>query len=107
MAKHKLKCTPNQFEAMMDGKLTFQIRYNRDRGYQCGDTLLLKEYKANEILKEHDGTGDFYDDSMCYTNRQIRAEVTYVSDYEQRPGVVVLAINVLDVEEKYSFLEDE
>lgn len=107
MASHKIKCPPHQFEALIDGRLTYQIRYNRDRAYQCGDSLLLKEYKSDEILKEHDGSGDLYDDTMCYTGRQIRAEITYVSDYEQRDGFVVLAVNVLDVENKTNFLDDD
>lgn len=55
MKTHELKVLPEYFEAIVDGRKTFEIRYN-DRNYQVGDRLLLKEwdgekYTGNEIYK--------------------------------------------------------
>lgn len=40
---HELKIEPPYFQAVIDGRKTFEIRKN-DRGYNAGDTVLLREY---------------------------------------------------------------
>lgn len=40
---HDLKCWPEFFDAIVDGRKTFEVRKN-DRGYQTGDTLLLRKW---------------------------------------------------------------
>ncbi len=40
---HKLKCWPVYFEAIGDGRKTFDVRKN-DRNFQVGDLLHLDEY---------------------------------------------------------------
>lgn len=71
--RHHLKILPKYFEALKDGRKTFEIRHN-DRGFKEGDTLSLNEWQ--------DG----------YTGRSIEVDVTYVTDFEQKSGNVVLGI---------------
>lgn len=61
---HVLKTWTAYFEAVADGRKTFEIRKN-DRNYQVGDTLILRDWDPNE--------GE-------YTGRRIEVEVTYVTD---------------------------
>ena len=62
------------FRPQLEGKKNFEIRKN-DRNYQVGDTLVLKEYdpKTNK-----------------FTGINMLAEVTYITDYMQKDGYVVL-----------------
>ncbi|MEC2196342.1 DUF3850 domain-containing protein [Bacillus velezensis] len=71
--RHHLKILPEYFEALKDGRKTFEIRHD-DRGFKEGDTLSLNEWQ--------DG----------YTGRSIEVDVTYVTDFEQKSGNVVLGI---------------
>ncbi|MCX2854258.1 MULTISPECIES: ASCH/PUA domain-containing protein [Bacillus] len=71
--RHHLKILPEYFEALKDGRKTFEIRHD-DRGFKEGDTLSLNEWQ--------DG----------YTGRSIDVHVTYITDFEQKPGYVVLGI---------------
>lgn len=81
---HKLKTLPEFFTAIETGFKNFEIRKN-DRGFKCKDTLILQEY--------NDKTGEL-------TGRQIEATVKYITAFEQKPGFVVMAIDVLqDMEE--------
>lgn len=51
MKTHVLKTLPQYFEAVADGRKTFEVRLN-DRAFQTGDTLKLVKM---------DETGRFYD----------------------------------------------
>jgi ParB family chromosome partitioning protein len=59
---HELKILPEYFQEILDGKKTFEYRYN-DRGYKNGDILHLREYDVN---------------SSYYTNRNVYVEVTSI-----------------------------
>ncbi|EOH1635176.1 DUF3850 domain-containing protein [Enterococcus faecalis] len=71
---HELKILPEYFEAVVSGNKRFEIRKN-DRNYKKGDILRLNEYQAGQY------TGDVH-----------VAEITYITDYAQQDGYVVLGI---------------
>lgn len=80
---HELKILPVYFEAVLSGDKTFEIRDNSDRCFQKGDGLILKEYVPSADPKSGlDG----------FTGRYTVVAVTYVINYEQKPGFVVLGI---------------
>lgn len=72
--KHELKIKPEYLAAINFGEKTFEIRNNADRNFQVGDTLLLKEWNG-------EFTGDFAE-----------KVVSYITDFEQKPGYVVLGL---------------
>lgn len=74
--EHHLKILPEYFNPVRLGLKSFEIR-NNDRDYRVGDTLLLKEYE----------NGNF-------TGNMVKAIVTYITDYAQQPGYVVMAIEL-------------
>lgn len=71
---HELKILPEYFEAVVSGDKRFEIRKN-DRNYKKGDILRLNEYQEGQY------TGDVH-----------VAEITYITDYAQQDGYVVLGI---------------
>jgi ASC-1-like (ASCH) protein len=72
--KHELKIKPEYFAAIYFGEKTFEIRNNADRNFQVGDTLLLKAWDG-------EFNGDF-----------VEKVVSYITDFEQKPGYVVLGL---------------
>lgn len=74
--RHELKIWPEYFDAVESGLKTFEIRRN-DRGYEAGDTLMLREY---------DPVSD------TYTGRSLIRRITYISTFAQRADYVVLAL---------------
>lgn len=78
-ATHDLKTWPPYFDAVWSGAKPFEIRKN-DRGYRVGDVLMLREWRPYP-----DGSGD-------YTGREARRVVTYITDFAQQPGYVVLGM---------------
>ncbi|WP_082713741.1 DUF3850 domain-containing protein [Sporosarcina koreensis] len=73
---HNLKIMPEYFKAVASKAKRFEIRKN-DRDYKIGDGLLLREYKDDE-----------------YTGNEISAVITYMTDYAQKKGYVVMGIEV-------------
>lgn len=61
-ATHELKIYPRYFNAILDGKKGFEIRYN-DRNYHVGDTVILKEW-----------------DNIKFSGREIHAVIDYLFD---------------------------
>ena len=59
---HELKIYPKYFEAILDGKKTFEIRKN-DRYFHVGDRIVLKEW-----------------DNIKYSGREIHATIKYILD---------------------------
>ncbi|MBO1298936.1 MULTISPECIES: DUF3850 domain-containing protein [Enterococcus] len=75
---HELKILPEHFEAVTSGRKQFEIRKN-DGDYKVGDRLYLREWNGENF------TGDSY-----------KAEVTYITDYAQKDGYVVMGIEGLE-----------
>lgn len=75
---HQLKTLPCYFMAVQGGEKTFEIRDNRDRGFQKGDVVILQEFDPQ---------------TQTLTGRQLRRVITYVTNYEQQPGFVVFAMS--------------
>lgn len=74
--RHHLKILPEYFEAVIDGRKTFEIRHD-DRGFKEGDILCLNEWQCE------------------FTGRSIDVLVTYISNFEQKPGYVVLGTKLM------------
>lgn len=83
--EHVLKTDPAVFQDVLDGKKTFEIRFN-DRGYQVGDLVVLKETKfTGQQMKSGE--------PLVYTGREIQKRISYVlSGYGLHEGWVILAI---------------
>lgn len=71
---HELKIKPEYFAAVVSGDKTFEIRNNADRNFKVGDTLLLWEW----------------DEGL--TSQTAERTVSYITDFEQKPGYVVLGL---------------
>jgi len=76
---HELKILNEYFEGVNEGLKTFEIRKN-DRNFQVGDFLLLKEYTGEQ-----------------FTGREILQQVTYMTNYEQKEGYVVMSIQSVPI----------
>ena len=74
---HDLKCWPVYFQAVLDLMKQFEIRERRDRNFGPGDVLLLREWDPA---------------TERYTGRQCQRLVTYLTDFEQKPGFVVMSL---------------
>jgi hypothetical protein len=63
MTNHELKCDPEPFQALYDGRKNFEVRKCDDRTFSAGDTLFLREF--NQINGQ-------------YTGRHLTKQVTYM-----------------------------
>lgn len=81
--QHTLKISPMYFDAVERGDKTFEIRDDTDRGFQRGDVVELLEYDAGRTV---------ISDEFRFTGRKLLMEITYISTYEQKPGMVVFAM---------------
>jgi hypothetical protein len=62
---HNLKTYPSDFEAVLSGKKTFEIRYN-DRDFAEGDMLVLEEWDPTPTVYMPRG----------YTRRRLKCHVS-------------------------------
>lgn len=69
------------FEPMLSGDKTFEIRRN-DRNFQVGDCLRLIEWDPATAKP---------------TGRGLLCAVTYLTDFAQVPGYIVMGIQVLQI----------
>lgn len=80
--EHVLKALPEPFDAVWRGWKTHEFRRD-DRGFQVGDRIRLREY---------------FLDADRYSNREVRARVTYVSHGPQwgiPEGYVAMSLSVV------------
>lgn len=79
MTHHDLKTAPTYFEAVWDGSKTFEVRLD-DRGYQCGDTVALREWDRTAGCMCPEKSSGFHTAGSCtkYTGREITATIGYV-----------------------------
>lgn len=76
---HRLKTLPAFYAKIVTGEKTFEIRQH-DRPYAVGDLLVLEEWSPDS----------------GYTWREEHRFVTYITDYAQQPGYVVMGLKNLD-----------
>jgi YD repeat-containing protein len=77
MAEHTLKCWPEFYDAIADGRKTFEARRN-DRGFQTGDTLRLQRTKEDNMGRHRVD----YDANGRVKHEQL-ARVTYLAHGER------------------------
>lgn len=73
----KLKVHPKYFDATMSGLKMFEIRKN-DRDFRDGDILILQEWDPV---------------TESYTGENLEVAVTYLTDFAQKDGYVVMGIH--------------
>lgn len=83
--EHELKTWPAYYQAVARGTKMFEVR--RNRGFQVGDVLHLREYEPNTGL------------GGAYTGSSMQVRVTFivsagdvVAQYALRTGYVVMGI---------------
>lgn len=103
--KHELKTLSEYFQAVKAGAKTFEIRQN-DRGFKVGDTLLLREWipcvecngtrrvwpEGKRGASEHCEGCDGMEHAGIYTGETVKKSVSYMTDYAQQKGHVVMAL---------------
>lgn len=94
---HDLKCWPQYFWSVVRGEKPFEIRKN-DRNFKVGDYLGLQEYdpmladKALESLESSDPESVDQAIQKGYTGQNSLFEITYITDFQQQAGYVVMGI---------------
>lgn len=89
---HNLKIAPEFFK--LDGSKTFEIRKN-DRNYKVGDRLVMRLFSDGEYkrLVWHLSEMKLVEETVDMANSStITAEITYITDYMQADGYVVLGL---------------
>lgn len=73
--EHELKILPQYFKSVQDGSKSFEFRKD-DRGFEVGDTLILKEWDYDLIYKTEYGEEEW--GNPHYTGRSIKKEISYI-----------------------------
>lgn len=79
--EHDLKCWPEYFNAIMEGRKDFELRKD-DRPFNVGDTLVLHEYSPSS--------------PRGYTGHRIERIVKYIlrdaSQFGLQPGYCIMGL---------------
>jgi hypothetical protein len=91
---HVLKCRQPFYDAIVDGRKTFEVRKN-DRGFAVGDVLQLHEIATHPPSPYHVGE---WGETSHYTGRHVDVTVTYLTSDPEfvLPGFVVMGIRKVD-----------
>lgn len=94
MMIHNLKSLPEYFRAVLEGTKTFEIRKN-DRNFKEGDFVILQEWCERPETAYY--LRNFREDEpkFEYSGGIVVAQITYVTNFEQKPDYVVFGIKVL------------
>ena len=80
MTTHDLKIWPEFFQAVIEGRKTFEFRSTVDRTFAVGDELRLREFDQT---------------TKSYTGRECEATITYILDKSfELEDTAILAIKV-------------
>ena len=74
--RHELKCWPEQFEALHDGRKPFEVRRD-DRGFKVADVLWLREWALVRGARGRVRYA-FGRPMGFYTGRNLERTVTYI-----------------------------
>lgn len=77
MTRHDLRTWPVYFEAVAAGTKTFEVRWD-DRGFQAGDTVLLREWDNTAACDCRSISIRHLDACARYTGRALAARIGYV-----------------------------
>lgn len=103
MKVHELKLNTTYYDDVESGLKTFEIRKN-DQDFKVGDILALTRWGEGTYLKSEKSLSPNSVFTGYSTNRYpanireadtILMKVTYITDYEQKPGYVVMGIDHL------------
>ena len=92
---HTLKTDPEVFKAVVQGKKTYEIRFD-DRGFEVGDELMLME-------TQHTGEEMKQGEPLVFTDRGCRVEVLHILKgpiYGLQTGWVIMSIHLASLVEK-------
>lgn len=101
---HHLKTWPHEFDAIQDGKKTFDVRSNLDRSFGVGDVLILHKWDpASGWMHYHRGA--YMRDVQPVQHKEksdtLACKVTYVlhgGRFNLPPGICAMSFEVTDDE---------
>lgn len=101
---HELKILPQYFNAVREGKKTFELRKD-DRGFQVGDVLMLKEFNLQEKYEIIESAETYF------TGRKILRQINYIlKDESESMGLnkeyVILGIKLIDEDVELEWKSD-
>lgn len=88
---HDLKCHPEPFQALMDGRKRFELR-DDCRDYETGDRLRFREWDQTPLRTVDVSRADEYSRPAGYTGRVLMVRVVHAERYATK-GLVVLSLD--------------